>query len=232
MSYFNSLLVDNGDVGIYTQILILRPPYNRACPTSLRWTRTSTSLVMSDPSSFWPITALLGIEGTCSQSCIPSLVLSASDTCGEIFAIDDTVCAGDTILQNKRHNQTWYKNWSESATHGSRETLTCFARESWTWRCLQITLKPSESMISWLRLPSMNPTWHLQPNSILCTCYFFCHHHFRFRRLQLPPHHLPLAGPKFLSRCRSFRPLGLLPQLIFLLCDYSSLSLEVTRCLY
>ncbi len=35
----------------------------RACPTSLHQTRTSTSWVMSDPSSFLPITVLLWIAG-------------------------------------------------------------------------------------------------------------------------------------------------------------------------
>ncbi len=57
---------------------------------------------MSDLSSVLPITVLLGIEGICSKSCISSLVLSASDIGGEMFAVDDTVCAGDTIMHNER----------------------------------------------------------------------------------------------------------------------------------
>ena len=61
---------------------------NRACPTSLHQTRTSTSWVMSDPSSFLPITTLLWITDIWNQSCISSLVLSTSDICdicGEFF---------------------------------------------------------------------------------------------------------------------------------------------------
>ena len=46
---------------------------NRACPTSLHQTRTSTSWVMSDPSSFLQITALFCITGIWSQSCISIL---------------------------------------------------------------------------------------------------------------------------------------------------------------
>jgi hypothetical protein len=50
---------------------------------------SSTSWVMSEPSSFLPSTVLLGIEGRgiCSQSCISSLVLSASDFSGEMFVV-------------------------------------------------------------------------------------------------------------------------------------------------
>jgi hypothetical protein len=66
---------------------------------------------MSDLSSVLPIKVLLGIEGIRSKSCISSLVLSASDiarTCayitGEMFAVDDTVCAGDTIVTTM-HNE-------------------------------------------------------------------------------------------------------------------------------
>jgi hypothetical protein len=39
------------------------------------------------------------------KSCISILVLSDSDFSGEIFV----ECGGDTILKNKRHNQTRYK---------------------------------------------------------------------------------------------------------------------------
>jgi hypothetical protein len=39
----------------------------RACPTSLHQTNTSTSWVMSDPSVFFPITALVWITDICSQ---------------------------------------------------------------------------------------------------------------------------------------------------------------------
>jgi hypothetical protein len=85
---------------------------------------------MSDPSSFWPITVLLGIEGICSQSFISSLVLCVSDFSGEMF----DVCAGDTILKNKRHNQTWYKIGVSAATRARRGTLTCFSREIWHGR--------------------------------------------------------------------------------------------------
>ncbi len=41
---------------------------NRACPTSLHQTRTSTSWVMSDPSSFLSITVLIGITRICMSS--------------------------------------------------------------------------------------------------------------------------------------------------------------------
>ena len=73
------------------------------------------------------MTAQVGIEGICSQSFISSLVLCVSDFSGEMF----DVCAGDTILKNKRHNQTWYKIGVSAATRARRGTLTCFSREIW-----------------------------------------------------------------------------------------------------
>ena len=127
----------------------------RACPTSLHQTSTSTSWVMSDPSVFFPITALVWIAGIWSQSCISSLVFSASDVCGDLPP-DGTVCAGDTILHNTRQQSDVVQSLSVSSTRGRRERLTCCARESWTWRCLQILLKPSESMSCSLRLVSMH----------------------------------------------------------------------------
>ena len=127
----------------------------RACPTSLHQTSTSRSWVMSDPSVFFPITALVWIAGIWSQSCISSLVLSASDVCGDLPP-DGTVCTGDTILHNKRQQSDVVQSLSVRSTRGRRERLTCCARESWTWRCLQILLKPSESMRCSLRLVSMH----------------------------------------------------------------------------
>ncbi len=77
-----------------------------------------------DPSSFLPITVLIGMEGICSQSCISSLVLSVFDLSGEMFVVS----AGDTILQNKLHNQTWYKIrvWVQ---HDQGEGLLLASRE-------------------------------------------------------------------------------------------------------
>ena len=74
---------------------------NRACPTSLHQTRKSTSWVMSDPSLFLSITALLWITGMCN---ISILVLS-TEICGDMFAVDNTVWAGDTILHKRRHTK-------------------------------------------------------------------------------------------------------------------------------
>ena len=119
----------------------------RACPTSLHQTRTSTSCVMSDPSSFLPITAALD-----HRHYISSLVLSASDICGDLPPeVDGTVCAGDTILHNKRQQSDVIQ--SDLNTRKERSLLV--AREK-AWRCLQILLKPSESMSCSLRLLSMH----------------------------------------------------------------------------
>ncbi len=63
-----------------------------------------------------------------------------------MFGVDDTVWAGDTILHNKLQQSGVIQNWSVSVTRGIRETLTCFTRESWIWRCLQILLKSVESI--------------------------------------------------------------------------------------
>ena len=125
---------------------------NRGCPTSLHQTRTSTSWVMFDPSSFLTITTMLWI------CCISSLDLSASEICGDMFPVDDTVYTGDPILQNKRQQSDTIQNWSVSVTRGRREKLTWCERESWTWRYLQsrILFKPVESMIYSLRLLSMH----------------------------------------------------------------------------
>jgi len=123
----------------------------RGCPTSLHQTRTSTSCVMSDPSSFLPITALLWITGIWSQSCISILVFSTSDVCGDLpLEVDGTVCAGDTILHNKRQQSDVIQSLPVTSTRRRREKLTCCVRESWTWRCLQILLQSSESMRLWL----------------------------------------------------------------------------------
>ena len=65
---------------------------NPRCPTSLHQTRTSTSWVMSDPSSFLSITTLLWITDIWSRSCISSLVLSVSgicDICGDLPPVVD-----------------------------------------------------------------------------------------------------------------------------------------------
>ena len=110
---------------------------------------------MSDSSSFLSITTLLWITGNCIQSCISRLVLSATEICGDMIIVDDTVWARDVILYNKRQPSDVIQNWSVGATRGRREKLTCFVRESWTWTYLQILLKSPESMSCSLRLLSM-----------------------------------------------------------------------------
>jgi len=93
----------------------------RARPTSLHQTRTSTSCVMSDPSSFLPITALLWSLDR--RHCISSLGLSASDICGDLPPeVDSTVCAGDTIMHNKRQQSDVLQSFSVTSTRGRRET--------------------------------------------------------------------------------------------------------------
>jgi len=117
----------------------------RACPTSLHQTKMSTSWVMSDPSSFLPITALLLDR----RHCISSLVLSASDICGDLPPeVDSTVCAGDTIMHNKRQQSDVLQSFSVTSTRGRREAyLLCSRkhgdvsryswsrRSQWTVRC-------------------------------------------------------------------------------------------------
>ncbi len=115
----------------------------------LNQTRTSTSWVMSDPSSFLPIKVLLGIEGICSQSCIslafPALFCPLPTSLpGEMFVVCDEYDPAEQTTQSDV-----IQNWSVSATRARSGTLTCFTRasESLTWRCLPTVLKPAESMV-------------------------------------------------------------------------------------
>ena len=64
------------------------------------------------------------MEDICNQSFIPSLVLSVSDLSGEMFV----VCAGDTILKNKLHNQSGY-NIRVWVQHDQGEGLLLVSRE-------------------------------------------------------------------------------------------------------
>jgi hypothetical protein len=55
--------------------------------------------------------------------------LSASDICGDLPPeVDGTVCAGDTILHNKRQQSDVLQSFSVTSTRG--EKLTCSARET------------------------------------------------------------------------------------------------------
>jgi hypothetical protein len=107
-------------------------------------------------------TVLFWITDIHSQSCVSRLVLSASDIFGDRFVDDDTVWTGDTILKKKRQQSDVIQNWSVSGTRGRRETLTCFEEGerlllgSWTWRCVQILLKPVKLVNCLLWLLSMH----------------------------------------------------------------------------
>ncbi len=74
-------------------------------PTSLHQTRMSTSWVMS-------------------------LVLSASDICGDLPPeVDSTVCAGDTIMHNKRQQSDVLQSFSVTSTRGRREAYLLRTRK-------------------------------------------------------------------------------------------------------
>jgi hypothetical protein len=81
---------------------------------------------MSDPSSFLPITALLWI----ADIAFPAL-FCPSDICGDFPPeVDGTVCAGDTILHNKRQQSGVLQSFSMTSTRGRREAYLLRARKN------------------------------------------------------------------------------------------------------
>ena len=94
---------------------------NRAGPTPLHQTRTSTFWMMSHPSSFLPFTALLWISGICSQSCISSLVLSVSEIWGNLRRYDPA----QQTTTIRRHS----KLECERNTRKERKTYLLHARK-------------------------------------------------------------------------------------------------------
>jgi hypothetical protein len=98
----------------------------RVCPTSLHQTRTSTSWVMSDPSSFLPITTLLWIAGIVFPALFCQLPISVVICHLKLTARSAKEIRSCTTNDT---NQMSYKVsvWPQ---HEEGEKLTCCARES------------------------------------------------------------------------------------------------------
>ena len=120
----------------------------RARPTSLHQTRTSTSCVMSDPSSFLPITALLWITGIAFPALFCHLPIS-------VVICHLKLTHGLRRRYDPAQQTTTIRRLTKFQcdlnTRKERSLLVVLEK---AWRCLQILLKPSESMNCSLRLLS------------------------------------------------------------------------------
>ena len=94
----------------------------RACPTSLHQTRTSTSWVMSEPSSFLPITTLLWIAGIAFPALFCQFPISVVICHLKLTTRSPQEIRSCTTYDN---NQTLYK----VSVRPQGENLTCCARK-------------------------------------------------------------------------------------------------------
>ena len=119
-------------------------------------------ILMSDPSSFFPITNYSVSHSTARDrrywsrylhpfhSCFVS---SSSDIGGEMFDVDDTVLTRSVQeIRSSRTNDTIRRDTKLECEYNTRKErdLTCSVRESWTWRCLQTVLKSVDSRSRWI----------------------------------------------------------------------------------